>query len=451
MKKLLILLILVVATNSFGQHTFTGKLKPAKDHSSVILYKLNGLNQKYIDNTEIKEGGFSFEIPKGSTTGMYRIIYDFKNNKFLDFIYNKEDVTVEFHPDYPTELVTYSKSEENILFENYIDTITPLQNNIEDLQVDFFKSTDEKEDIQLKKSYQNALKKFNSFQREFEKKATDKLAQNFIVANNLAYPETMIKDPGSYLKFLKQHYYDYIDFNNPVLAKSSVIINKVIEYVMHLNSSNDEETAIAIRKKAIATTMEKINNEEIKRGVIKSLLYSFASSEDLPLVNYLFKNYYDKLQKTDSDTDFKNIIGDKLKISIGNTARNIIWEENGVQKSLYELKGSELYLVVFWSSTCGHCLKEMPMLKKYLDEKKLNLKVIAIGLENEDSKPKWKEETFFYEDFIHVLAMGKYQEKYAVDYDVSETPNFFLLNSDKQIIAKPYDVKAFKALFEPVK
>ena len=142
-KKLLLLGLFLSFTNLFSQHILTGQMKPAnKEYTWGVLYKLNGVNQKYINNLTIENGKFSIEIPKNSPVGMYRLLYDNKNNKYLDFIYNNEDVTVEFHPDYPSQLVKYEKSQENIIYQKFIDKTSILQNKLDSIQVVYFQTKD---------------------------------------------------------------------------------------------------------------------------------------------------------------------------------------------------------------------------------------------------------------------------------------------------------------------
>jgi len=88
----------------------------------------------------------------------------------------------------------------------------------------------------------------------------------------------------------------------------------------------------------------------------------------------------------------------------------------------------------------------MPRLQKYLEDKP-EVQVIAIGLETEESRIGWTDEKYYYEDFIHILGENKYENKYVKDYGVNSTPNFFLLDANKTIIAKPYDVKELKEIY----
>ena len=106
---------------------------------------------------------------------------------------------------------------------------------------------------------------------------------------------------------------------------------------------------------------------------------------------------------------------------------------------------AEHYLVIFWSSTCGHCLDELPKVKAILS-KKPNTKVIAIGLE--DEAEAWQKAIAEYPDFIHVLGLGKWDNPISNAYGVGATPTYVLLDTNKTIIAKPYDIEALEKVFE---
>jgi len=459
LKKVFLLGLIISFTSLFSQHTIKGKLTPVGKNSWAILYKLNGVNQKYVDNANFdnkkftKEGEFTVTVPKGYPTGMYRLLYDNENNKFIDFIYNNEDVIVEFHPDYPSQLVKYDKSDENKIFQKYIAEVSVLQNRLDSLQVAYFQTKDKKEEIKLSTVYSTDLVELSKTQKSFETNSKDKLANHFIKASNRYFSKNLIKDTNEYLKAIKSHYFDYVDFNSSVLLKSSLLIDRVMDYVFYLNTSEDSKTLVKLRKEGIEMALSKVSKPELKKDVVESLLYTFAQQENIEMVDYLLKDHFTKLPVALQDFEFKALIKDMLKTTIGNKAPNLVWQEKGEDKSLYNLnlKEKKYYLVVFWSTTCSHCLKEMPILQKYLDDKK-DIQVIAVALETKASKIGWVDEKYYYEDFIHVLALSSdnentYQSSYVKDYGVNSTPNFFLLNSDKTIISKPYDVKELKEVY----
>lgn len=454
-KKILLLGLFISFTNLFSQHTLTGQMKPAnKKYTWAILYKLNGVNQKYVNNLTIENGKFSVEIPKNSPAGMYRLLYDNANNKYLDFIYNNEDVTVEFHPDSPSQLVKYEQSQENIIYQKFIDKTSILQNKLDSIQVVYFQTKDKSHENNLNKLYKKELTELIKIQKSFDTDTKDKLANNFIVASKRYYSKDLIKNTNDYLTTIKTHYFDNVDFDNPILKKSSLLIDRVMDYVFYLNTSNDKNTLVKLRKEGIDTVISKIPSDDFKKDVIESLLYTLAQQEDLELVDYIFKNHFTKLPISLQDYEFKELIKDMLKTSLGNKAPDIVWKEKDKTKNLYSLKEHKYYLVVFWSTTCSHCLKQMPVLQKYLEDKP-EVQVIAVAIETNNSKVTWTDEKYYYEEFKHVLALSSdedsvYKSSYVKDYGVNATPSFFLLNSDKTIIAKPYDVKELEKIYPAI-
>ena len=107
--------------------------------------------------------------------------------------------------------------------------------------------------------------------------------------------------------------------------------------------------------------------------------------------------------------------------------------------SLYDLNDSDRYLIIFWSSTCSHCEEELPIIKAIIPE---ITKVIAIAIE--DGEENWQKAIQNFPDFIHVLGLGKWDNEIVKAYSVNATPTYILLDSDKNIIAKPNAIEALK-------
>jgi hypothetical protein len=75
MKKLL-LLIALVPSFIFAQHSIDGVFTPAKDYSYAFLYHSTPTGSDYINRAQLAEDG-SFSIPFDSTSapGLYKIVY----------------------------------------------------------------------------------------------------------------------------------------------------------------------------------------------------------------------------------------------------------------------------------------------------------------------------------------------------------------------------------------
>ena len=112
------------------------------------------------------------------------------------------------------------------------------------------------------------------------------------------------------------------------------------------------------------------------------------------------------------------------------------------------IRTTEEYIIMFWSSGCSHCLDEIPkiyQLAKTLGPEKL--KVIAVGLEDEPYK--WRNITMDMPELIHVLGLGRWENSIGNQYDVSATPTYFILDKDKNIMAKPETIEDVQALLSP--
>ena len=146
--------------------------------------------------------------------------------------------------------------------------------------------------------------------------------------------------------------------------------------------------------------------------------------------DYTFTNHLKKLAIANGNQKMVDDIESSTRLRIGAKSPEITWEANGKKHALSTMEKAENYVLVFWSSTCSHCLKELPELHKELKGYG-SLKVLAIGLE--DDEINWKKVS----NFSHAIALGKWESDYAQTFNIQSTPTYFILDSEKRFIAKP--------------
>ena len=112
---------------------------------------------------------------------------------------------------------------------------------------------------------------------------------------------------------------------------------------------------------------------------------------------------------------------------------------------LSELNDGKNYVLVFWSTTCPHCLREVPQLYNFLKDKS-NTKVVAFAMEENDYQ--WKKLTPNFKGWHHAFGLNKWENKTARLYNIYSTPSYFILNADKEIIAKPDTIEDVKMFFD---
>lgn len=445
MKKLLFLVFLVGA--AIQSQTFVkGTMSPEiSDLEYVILYQLKGAKQLYITNVEINNGEFKVDFPENSPKGMYRLVYDMNNGGFVDVLYSNESIELKFDPMFPSGTIQFLSSEENKLYANYKIQTDNLKHKLDSLQLSFFRL---KEAIALKftsEYYKKTRKDYLETQTKFEKNSKNMLANNFVKASKKYYAHEVFLSPQLYLNSEKLHYFDAIDFENTVLQNSIFYTEKIVDYVFYLNQSDDIEVQNKLYINAINEVIEKIDeNLTLKSEILTTLMYNFSQLENATLIDYIIENHYNKLpQEYQNSSDIEQI-QNSIKFAIGKMAPDFSWTKNGKENSLYKIDKTAAYLLVFWSTTCSHCLVEIPQLYEFIKDNE-EVHVIAIALENDALAFNHHTEKF--EKWTNVLGLEKWQNSIARAYEINSTPTYFILDVNKKIISKPYALEDIKNYF----
>ena len=227
---------------------------------------------------------------------------------------------------------------------------------------------------------------------------------------------------------------------------SSFLIDKTLEYVFYINYSDDTNTQQNLYKTAVKTVLSKITDVNYKKEIIEFLVQQFEGSQNLQLVDYLFENHYNKLPEAVQDNVYKKEKLALLAAEVGRIAPDFSWEEKGKKFKLSTLNDAESYVLVFWSTSCSHCLREIPQLHTYMKDKK-DMKVIAFSLENDAFVWQNYAKTNLY-GWHNVLGLKKWKNETARTYQVYSTPSYFILDKNKKIIAKPNEIKDVKEFLD---
>ncbi len=444
-------IVAVIFLFSFGlqaQHTITGRLINPTKETWIILYKIEGAEQSFIANATVKDGRFSFKLKKDAKPGVYRLLYKIDRSDYLDFIYNNEDIDLAFNPKDPASTVVFNKSAENKIFENYARNIAIPQSKVDSLQLLYFQTTDKQKDVKIVKAYIAKINAVNNMQNKYENLSSKMLSYNFIRASKRYNAKLPFKNPEKYLIAIKKHFFDYIDFNNKILLKSTLIIDRINDFVFYVNVSQNPKTQNNLYKISIDDVFQKIDNKTLYKNMVYYFLKRFSNKDDKTITMFLLNNYFDKLPSSEQDLVYKKSILEQMKTVVNTKAPDITWQDFSGNHSLYQLKGAKYYLILFWSSTCSHCLRQVPLLYKYIKDKK-DIKVVAVGLENGPNP--WNAEMRKYPDFIQVFGKNHWQNKFAKAYNIHATPTYIMLDANKTIIAKPYSLDDLEKFINKLK
>ncbi len=439
--KNLLYIVAFVPTILFSQHSVHGTFSPVEDFTYAFLYKASPTNLNYLNRGKVDEtGAFTIELDSTVTAGMYKIVYGVPEdaNNF-DFIYDgKEDVVLTFSLN---EGLDFKESTENKLWESYTKSM-----ELVNMTISNFYQQESKD----KKAFKDIFQTLKDTQTAFEDAAKGTMALTFIKANR-PYVPTEYEDVTTYSNNLKTTFFNTVDFGNPLLQSSDFLTDRVMAFVFGMSTGNDN----TVYKQQLDTVVKSIgpDNVIIKTSLLAHIWKKMVDIENIEVANYISDTYLFKLARETGNRELYKSLMTYKNSAVGTIAMDfpITYEEDGkpINTSLHQLSGAEHYLLVFWSSTCGHCLDELPKVHDFIKKHPINLKVIAFGIE--DEKEKWKKKVTEFPNFIHVLGLEHWNNPIALAYGVNSTPSYFILDKDKKIIDKPSDLEALEAYLETLK
>lgn len=434
MKQLILLLLVPVL--GFTQ-SIKGTFSPASDFTYAFLYSATPDGANYVDRGKLDgEGHFEIELDTTLSPGIYKIVYAIppEENNF-DFIYDgKESVAFTYND---TTGVQFTESEENKLWDSYLKSMEMVNQTVSNYY------TQSETDAE---GFTSIFKVMADTQKAYEESSEGMMVAAFIKANRPYIPRRY-EDIQTYSNNLKAHYLTEIDFNNYFLQCSSFLVDRVMAYVFDIVL----EPTNPIYKQHVDEVVTAIGSDAtaIKTSLLYLLWQRFESAENHDMANYITDTYLLELAQMTNNKVIAETITAYKNTSIGTKAPDFSIEfktsEESEFSSLHKLSTSDYYLLVFWSSECGHCLNELPKIKDLVADKP-QLTVVAFGLEN--SVSNWAKTIKNYPDFIHTVGLGKWDNPTVISYGISATPTYFILDKSKRIIEKPYDYSAVEKVLK---
>ena len=256
-------------------------------------------------------------------------------------------------------------------------------------------------------------------------------------------PQILPLNSDTNVYWLRSHFWDYTN-----LRSKSTIINPFFEKNREIYFEqvlgHDPDTVIKQLNKLLNSPMD----NQVRKVLVSTATYHYETSnymgEDKVFV-WLAQTFYnsgfaDWMEKDDLAKIKEKSDGLSTEL-IGNPARDFAFDTKDRGRIKLTDVQSPITILYFWDSTCGHCKKETPRLKKLYEEyKDRGLEVVAITLENEfTSWNKYIAENEL--TWINGYESDFERPNFLWYYYIPTTPKKLILNADKIIIAKNLDIE----------
>ena len=448
-------LLLAIRSTSQTDYEIRVTLKPFKSGYLYLAHHF-GTKQFLIDSAALNEK--SEAVFKGTQNlfgGVYMIVFPAKNG-WLECIIDKEK-RFEISADSANlvESAVFKDSPDNTLFSDYQKTSYKIGSSIAETRKKMSEpgGADNK-DLQLKS--QELSKELQLYRENFIKEHPDHLLSAiFNVLKEPVIPTADKHPAGKYdslyaYQYYKSHYWDNVSFTDERLLRTPVFQPKLDKYLNEILPQSPDSIIVAVDEILQAS---KANAE-----MFKFLLSTFTDKyvnptymgQDAVFVHLFQKYYLNGLADSWMNEKYKKFIYDRgyslMSNVIGKKGSDFEFlDTSGKKKNLYSIQ-SEYTVICFWDPTCSHCKEEVPKLDSLFQTTWKKQGVTLVGVMTDGGKDAWikyiRENNL--KGWLHVYQTQQMKDAdYAANkpgvrqlYDVYQTPMLYLLDKNKNIIAK---------------
>ena len=380
--------------------------------------------------------------------GIYLFVLPEK--KYFEMIVDKEqhfaletDVS-----DYVANMKT-TRSADNKLFYDYLQWIGKKSKEMEVLKVDYEKAKDKPKEQKAVQAKMDTLNKtVIGMKKKFMTDNPDAfMTKVFRTSQEVEMPDFKkpdgTLDTAGQFNYYKSHFFDNIDFTDDRMLRTPVLFPKIEQYMTKL-TIQIPDSIISAADYLVELARP---NLEVFKFVVWWITNHYETSNIMGMdavFVHMAEKFYTPEQAYWMDSVGLYKIQDRAKILkpilLGQKVKNLVLEDTaGVYHSLYDIK-KPFTILIFWDPDCGHCQKAMPKLKDLYDKYKAK-GVEVFAVDNEAEVDKWKK--YIREHDLNWINTGdpNFHNNFRHDYDLTSTPQLFLLDDTKTIIAKRIDVE----------
>jgi thiol-disulfide isomerase/thioredoxin len=443
-----VLLLSGISCLTARSYSFTLNVKnvPAGKKNVLIILRYFGEDFLPSDSFHIhQDTTFIIEL-KDFSNGLYALKWKSERQNQAELLMNEDEKNLKIEADY-TQLLNGSimieNSKENTAYAQLIQTKMKYEPQ-------FYETAVKLSSISfLQPDYKSALMK-----AEEEMELKQNLFNLELQQIELAYPNTFTtqvllplarfpvrnmqpeweKRYDGYRSFLHENFFHFINTNDTRLLYHYAFLDKINEY---FNSYTDKSTDGA--KAGIDVLMKALkSNDEVNNFVYNYLLKVFIKGKSDMLIQHLMSKHPSGCTLKLSADDLKKLMSIQATSLGGQAPDLLLYDQHGKVQSLYEqCKKNKITLLIFWTSWCSRCQKEMPVVEALLQKyRKSGLGLFAVSLD--EKKEEWiKAINLFKLSGVHVSELLPLkQSKILPMYNISTTPALFLLDSESKIMAK---------------
>ena len=461
------MLLMLTNFSVYGQgYDIKVKINGLSDTTVILGHYLS--KSMYPDDTVRldKKGSGTLTGKKKLPLGMYLLLLP--NSNYFDIIIGEDQLfSLESDTAQFLETLKFSGSEENQIFLDFQKYMSSMRKQADSLTLLIRNEKDSRIKSQLSAELRNLYDTRSLQIEKINQEHPDLYISTFLKATvDIKVPDPPkdekgnIKDSLWQYYYYRHHFFDNLDISDVRLLRTPFFEDQIIRYISQI-LPQIPDTLITETDKLIESSR---SDSSLFRYMLITLFNHFGKSNimgmDAVTVHLAEKYYLPESWWSDEKylTDLKERIEKEKPLLLGKVAPDMELMEVpaehfksaaadtslkryphvGAKINMHSLTAKYLVLV-FWEADCGHCKVAVPELYKIYKEslQPLGVKVLAIStLFGEDGKIKWID--FVNENGLYDWSntWNPYSYDFKLKYDILTTPQIYILNEKKEIMAK---------------
>jgi thiol-disulfide isomerase/thioredoxin len=454
------------------------KVNGLQDTTVILGHYLN--KSMYPDDTANidKKGNGVFKGEKPLPGGMY-IIY-LPSTKYFEMIMGSDQKfmlktdTTDF-----INTLSFEGSDENQIFREFQRFIVDLRQKADSIQslIKTAKSDADKEKLFEQSKLINDTRityidKINAAHPNLFVSTFLKATLDISVPDAPRDKNGNVTDSTWQYLYYRNHYFDNFNLADPRLLRTPLYEDKLMTYITKVIPQIPDSLIVETDK-----LIEKTKSDsDLFRYMMITLFNYYGKSNymgmDAVQIHIAEKYYIPDAWWSDPKfiTDLKERVEKTKPLLIGKTApdfelmlipaEHFLKAENDTamkrfphvgRQTKLSLVDAEYLVLIFWEADCGHCKTAVPKLYEIYESKlkALDVKVLAVStLFGEEGKIKWVDFVNAHKLYDWMNAWYPYSYDYKIRYDIQTTPQIYILDKNKKIIAKRIGVEQIEDIIK---
>jgi hypothetical protein len=385
---------------------------------------------------------FEFRGENPLPQGMYMVVSGTRQKLFEFLVGNDQQFKLSTDTSGYIQNMIVDGSEENNIFFNYV------RRNSE-------KRNQERQLLEKQTLYKQNSNEFNALQVQIEsiRKEAEAHAIHTINSNSGSFISVLLNamrevqvpdkieqngDRTEIFNYYKKHYWDYLDLSDERLLRTPLLAQKVNQYLSNIVLFHPDSV--------IAAADLLINLARPSGDVVSWLVWHFISEYQNPDYMGFDKVFVHMVDEYILKEEIKNTtpsVAEQLKeradmlrpILLGKPAPDLILTDTSGAYFSFKSMTNEYLVIYFWDYDCGICSTETDHLREMMKNTNFDVGIYAVSI-NGDLE-KWKKEIGIKKmDWINVNATRSVTPDYRTLYEAGSTPVIYLLDKNRNIIAK---------------